>query len=272
MIAGQPWPVVAFLVAVAFIAGLARGFSGFGSALIFIPLASAAVGPSLAVPVLLVIDGIGAAPMLPAAWQHADRRSVLIMSLGAMVAVPAGTLALAWIDPTALRWGISAAILALVALLASGCRYTGALRPSVTAGVGMVSGFLTGSAGIGGAPAIAYWLGSIAAAERVRANMVLFLAGSDLYAAVAYTMTGLFNWNVLVLSLATGPAYMASTMAGGRMFGLASPQTFRRICFALIALAALLGLPVVRHAVIGLPKAGLETPAKPTEPDAPPRR
>ena len=272
MIAGQPWLVVAFLAAIAFIAGLARGFSGFGSALIFIPLASAAVGPALAVPVLLVIDGIGAAPMLPTAWRHADRRSVLIMSLGAMIAVPAGTLALVWIDQTTLRWGISGVILALVALLASGRRYTGAPRPAVTAGVGIISGFLSGSAGIGGAPAIAYWLGSVAAAERVRANMVLFLAGSDLYAAIAYTMTGLFNWDVALLSLATGPAYMASTALGMRMFGMASPETFRRICFALIALAAVLGLPVVRHAVIGLPKPGTETPVIPAEPDAPPRR
>ena len=91
--------------------------------------------------------------------------------------------------------------------------------------------------------------------------MVLFLAGSDLYAAIAYTATGLFRWNVLVLSLATGPAYMASTALGARMFGLASPATFRRICFALIALAAVLGLPVVRHSVMGLPKAGTEAPA-----------
>ncbi len=247
MIGGESWQVVVFLVVAAFVSGLARGFSGFGSALIFVPLASAVVGPALAVPVLLVIDGIGAAPMLPTAWRHADRRSVLIMSIGAMIAVPVGTLALAWIDPVVLRWGISTAILGLVALLASGWRYTGAPRPAATAGVGLVSGFLSGAAGIGGAPAIGYWLGSVASAERVRANMVLFLAGSDLYAAVAYTITGLFGWNVAVLSLATGPGYMAGTALGARMFGLARPQTFRRISFALITLAAVLGLPLFRR-------------------------
>jgi uncharacterized protein len=39
---------LAFLIAASFVASLARGFSGFGGALIFMPLASAAVGPQAA--------------------------------------------------------------------------------------------------------------------------------------------------------------------------------------------------------------------------------
>ena len=119
--------------------------------------------------------------------------------------------------------------------------------PPVTVGVGLVSGFLSGSAQIGGAPAIAYWLGSASVAERVRANMVLFLACSDVYAAIAYGVSGLFGWGMVGLSLATGPAYLGGTTLGMRMFGLASQETFRRICFGLIALAAVLGLPLFRR-------------------------
>ena len=246
MIAGQPWPTVAFLIAVAFVAGLARGFSGFGSALIFIPLGSAAVGPALASAVLLVIDGIGAAPMLPAAWRLSDRRAVFTMSAGAAVAVPVGTVALVWIDPVTLRWGICLAILALVGLLASGWRYAGKPVTAVTVCVGLISGFLTGSAQIGGAPAIAYWLGGASSSHNVRANLVLFLACSTLYSVVAYAISGFFGWGTAAMALTTGPAFLAGTLLGTRTFGLASPQTFRRICYALIALAAILGLPIFR--------------------------
>ncbi|MDQ1197919.1 hypothetical protein [Agrobacterium sp. SORGH_AS 787] len=49
---------LAFLVLVALSAGLARGFSGFGAALIFVPLASSVMGPQIAVPLLLVVDGV----------------------------------------------------------------------------------------------------------------------------------------------------------------------------------------------------------------------
>jgi uncharacterized protein len=38
-------PPVSVALAAALVAGLARGFSGFGAALIFVPIASAALGP-----------------------------------------------------------------------------------------------------------------------------------------------------------------------------------------------------------------------------------
>ena len=56
------------LCAVAFVSGTARGFSGFGSALIFMPLASSIAAPRLVAALLLVIDFVAAAPLLPDAW------------------------------------------------------------------------------------------------------------------------------------------------------------------------------------------------------------
>jgi hypothetical protein len=76
------------LVAAAFVASLARGFSGFGGALIFVPLASAAVGPQAAAPILLVIDGVAQLALLKNAWRQANRREVGIMAAGALAGIP----------------------------------------------------------------------------------------------------------------------------------------------------------------------------------------
>src|ERR1700730_12593677 len=54
LMAGRSGRELLFLLASAFIAGLARGFSGLGAALIFMPLASSVVGPKLAAPLLLI--------------------------------------------------------------------------------------------------------------------------------------------------------------------------------------------------------------------------
>ena len=62
------------LCAVAFVSGTARGFSGFGSALIFMPLASSFAAPRLVAALLLVIDFVAAVPLLPDAWRKADPR------------------------------------------------------------------------------------------------------------------------------------------------------------------------------------------------------
>ncbi|MGQ7496161.1 hypothetical protein ACTGY1_10395, partial [Streptococcus suis] len=44
------------ICAIAWISGIARGFSGFGSALIFMPLASSIAPPRLVAALLLIID------------------------------------------------------------------------------------------------------------------------------------------------------------------------------------------------------------------------
>ncbi len=244
-LANQSIGVLLYLAFVAFVAGLARGFSGFGSAMIFVPLASAAVGPLLAAPTLTILDGLGALPMLPASWRGSDRKAVFIMSAGALLAIPVGTWILTRVDAVAVRWGTSIAILVAIGGLASGWRYHGRPKSVVTVLVGGISGVLTGVAQIGGPPAIAYWLSGASSAERVRANMVLFLALSQLFAAWTYGISGLFNLGVAGLALASVPAFLLGVGIGSRMFGLASQTTFRWICFGLIALAAIVGLPAI---------------------------
>src|SRR6202035_6112038 len=113
------------ICAIAFVSGTARGFSGFGSALIFMPLASSLAAPRLVAALLLIIDFVGAAPLLPKAWQEADRKATAVMVAGALVGVPLGTYFLTRLDPVTTRWIISAFVFTLLMLLLSGWRYRG---------------------------------------------------------------------------------------------------------------------------------------------------
>ncbi len=240
---------VALLLVIAFVAGLARGFSGFGAALIFMPVASAIVTPQVAAPLILVVDIVMALPMLPGAWARADRRDVGIMAIGALIGVPLGGIALALADPLWIRWGIVAAVACLLGLLASGWRYRGRPTPPLTIGVGITSGLFSGAAQIGGPPIVVYWLGGIIPAVTVRANIVLYFAISSLITAVTYLTAGLIGMTVLLLTVLTAPFYGAGIYVGSRLFGLATERTFRRICFGLIAVAAIIGLPLLDHVI-----------------------
>src|ERR1700758_4313468 len=91
--------VVVGICAIALLSGIARGFSGFGSALIFMPLASSIAAPRLVAALLLVIDFIAAAPLLQSPWRQPDRRATAIMVAGALVGVPIGTYFLVRLDP-----------------------------------------------------------------------------------------------------------------------------------------------------------------------------
>ncbi len=236
---------LALLLAVTLAASLARGFSGFGAALIFIPLASALLGPKVAVPLLLVTDGVMAAGMIPSAVRKADRREVLTMAVGALVGVPTGTWLLTSLDPLTLRWGIVAVAAAMLALLLSGWRYTGRPKPPLTVLVGLISGFFSGAAQVGGPPVVAYWLGGTIPAATVRANIVFFFAVTSVIGVVGYVWSGLITHHTLLLALLIAPVYGIGTWSGSRMFGLASDQTFRRICLSMIALATVVSMPVL---------------------------
>ena len=229
----------------AFLAALARGFSGFGSALIFVPLASTAIGPQAAAPLLLIIDGVAAAGLIPRAWRHADRRDAGTMSIGALVGIPLGAWILIKSDPLLIRWAIALFGTLLLALLMSGWRYRGRPTAAITVCVGAAAGLLGGAAQVGGPPVVAYWLSRPIPAETVRANIVLYFAITTVISGTAYLAGGLLTSSVVGLALVTGLIYGLGLYTGSRMFGLASDMTFRRICFVLIAVAIMLSLPVL---------------------------
>ncbi|MCA6107537.1 sulfite exporter TauE/SafE family protein [Bradyrhizobium cenepequi] len=231
--------------AIAFVSGTARGFSGFGSALIFMPLASSIAAPRLVAALLLIIDFVAATPLLPNAWQKADRQATAIMVLGALVGVPVGTYFLSVLDPVTTRWIISGFVAALMVLLLSGWRYRGKDHTALSIGIGGLSGFCSGLAQTGGPPIVGYWLGRPITPVVARANIVLFFGASDFFSVVSYFFTGLITADSLKFSLVVGPVYAIGVWFGASLFGKASEKTFRAICYALIAAAVIVGLPAL---------------------------
>ena len=49
---------------------------------------------------------------------------------------------------------------------------------------------------------------------------------------------------VIALALMLGPLHIFAMWAGGRVFHLASAETYRRVAYAIIALAALASMPL----------------------------
>jgi uncharacterized membrane protein YfcA len=234
-----------FVAAVALTAGLARGFSGFGAALIFIPLVSTALDPMTAAALLLIIDIVMGAPLFPRAWPIADKREVGTMLIGTLVGVPLGTYVLTRSDPVSIRWMIAALVLALLTLLISGWRHHGKPAAPLATGVGLVAGLCSGIAQVGGPTVVIYWLGAAKRAELVRANIVIYFAASALITFVSYVVAGIVTTRIIGLSLLIGPVYGLGLWLGSHTFGFAGEATFRRICYALIAGAGIISLPVL---------------------------
>lgn len=237
-------PVLLWAFLTALIAGVTRGFSGFGGALIFVPLVSAAYGPRVAAPSLLVIDTLLTLPFLIPALRACLWRQVAPLAVGAVVAVPAGVWVLAHMDPMVLRWALALLGLGLLLLLVSGWRHTGQHNLPTTLAVGAVAGFCGGAAQMSGPAVVAYWLGSGQPSVLVRANLFGFFALVTLASGTAYAVGGLFTAEVGRLTLLLGPAYAIGLYAGARAFRGASDRHYRIAAYWVIAAAALLSLPL----------------------------
>lgn len=231
------------LAAAAALAGAVRGFTGFGSALVFIPIASSIVLPWQAVIILFIIDGVTALPLVPSAMRKCNWREVLPLSLGATVMVPLGAHFLLSVDPTGLRWALAGLALGAVAVLASGWRYQAEPRPLLSAAVGTVSGFLGGLCSFWGPPIAIFWLGGQNRSETVRANVIIFLFLMTIVGGVTFAMNGLFQPAVVTQSLVLMPVFGIFVWIGTKLFHHASEMTFRRIAYLVIAGAAISSVP-----------------------------
>jgi uncharacterized membrane protein YfcA len=231
--------------AVAALAGLVRGFSGFGGAMIYMPLVAAVYDPRIAAVTILVVDVLSSTPFAIREIRRCKWREVAPMALAMAVAVPLGTWALIVLDPIVLRWCISILVLSLLPLIASGWRYHGEPRLPATIAVGLFSGVTAGAVQIAGPPVILYWLSGSGSAATVRANIMVFFMLCGVALVISYAVEGLLTAPSLALSLMLCVPYISGVAIGAFAFRGASDRMYRRLAYLIIVLAALVSLPVL---------------------------
>jgi uncharacterized membrane protein YfcA len=231
-----------WLAIAVFFAGLVRGFSGFGSAMIIMPAAASVLSPIEAVLFMSATELIGPLPNLPGAWRVAARRDVALLMLGA--ALPLGVWWLSSVDPTLFGWGVSFAVFGLLILLMTGWRYRGELTRNLTVGAGALGGFMTGLTGLPGPPVIMLYMASTLPVAVIRANIMIYLIAIDLVLFPVLWLSGLMVWKVVVLGLLMGIANFVGNAVGGALFNPNAERAFRTAAYLIIAISAILGLPL----------------------------
>lgn len=231
-------------MAVAGVSGLVRGFSGFGGAMIYMPLVAALYDPRIAAVTILLVDFLSASPFAIAETRRCSWREVVPISIAMAVGVPFGTWALINLDPVVLRWCISIAVLSLLPPLALGWRFRSEPGMAVTVGVGLFAGVSSGAVQIGGPPVILYWLSRLASPVLIRANIMVFFLICGVVLITVYLVQGLITPPALALTALLGVFYLGGVAIGSLMFRGASDRLYRGVAYAIITLAALMSLPL----------------------------
>ncbi|MCB1311803.1 MAG: sulfite exporter TauE/SafE family protein [Sedimentitalea sp.] len=235
---GLGWLLVAVIAA-----GLVRGFSGFGSAMIIMPVASSVLSPVGALVLLTMTELFGPMPNLPGAWRRGDRADVGRLLLGAALAMPIGIWAVSKVSAEIFGWWVCGVVLVLLVLLIAGWRYRGALTPGLVSVTGALGGFF-GAAGVAGPPVIMLYMASTLPPATIRANFLLYLFGIDLLMLLILSASGLLDSVAMIAGLVLAVPYMATNILGAALFVPRAEPVFRAVAYAIIAASALIGLPL----------------------------
>ena len=206
---------LAAAIIITFGAAVCQSLTGFGFALVMLPLLSLVWDVKSAVVVTSVLSTISLMPLALQARQHVRRATTIAMLAGSVLGTPAGLWILEWIDPEALKVCVG-----LVVIVASVVAYKvrelkvrrGRTVPAAAAGV--MSGVLGGSTSMGGPPAVFYVQSTESTVEMFRGTLIAFFLLSGLYRVGGFAAVGRVTSEVTAISAITLPA-MAIGLIGG---------------------------------------------------------
>ncbi len=225
-----------------FAGGLVRGATGFGGALVMVPVLAAVFTPAASVALVLLVEAAGYADLLRHAGGRIQWRQIAPLTAASVVAVPLGVYLVTQVPPALMARVIGGCIVVLALAMLTGWRYAGAPDWPATLGVGLLSGVLDGLAGTPGPPVALFLYGGPHAAHTVRDNLVGYFLVLDLATVAAFALEGTLSVQLLWLALGFLPVSILANWMGVRLARRLPEPLVRRGALGLVVVlgAALL--------------------------------
>lgn len=217
-------------IAVALVAALGsafvRGLTGFGMAILLVPVLALALPPVEAVLLTNALALMIGATEIRTLVRDAERSAWVIGAL-VVVTTPLGLYALSLTGKDVARLVIALiALSAFVAILLPK-RGEGAPGRLTTGGVGVLSGLMTGYAGMPGPPVVPYYAGRNLPRSTIKASMQLIFTIAASAGLASALWLGILRWELLVFALLILPMIIAGNKLGARVSGRVSDPAWR---------------------------------------------
>jgi uncharacterized membrane protein YfcA len=197
------------------LAGFTQGLTGFGSALVSVPLLSLIVGAQTAVPIAGIFGWIVTFPIVWKMRHSIQHRVGLILFAGSIPASFMGAKLLASLPS---QYILITMGLVLIASSIHSLRSTKPLfqktSTPITVGAGFTSGLLGASVGESGPPVIAYTSMQPWSADQVKSTLAFFFMLQMIGANLGFWSEGLITEDVLRHVLSAMPAFVVGLTGG----------------------------------------------------------
>lgn len=235
-------PQLAYGMAVVLLAGIVRGFAGFGFSALTVAGMSLFFSPAQVVPAVFVLEVLASLTLLRSVWSEIHWGWLRPLLIGNALTIPLGVWMLAVVPEAPLRAIVSIVILIAAVLLLSGFKAPWSDTPALRLGTGFVSGVFNGLAAIGGmAVAVMLFTTTISGAV-ARATLIALFFATDLYSLAWAGGNGLLDANLLRWVGWLLVPMLIGIAIGRKHFLRVDEAGFRRGVLRVLAVMAGLGL------------------------------
>jgi uncharacterized membrane protein YfcA len=218
-----------------------RGLTGFGMAILLVPVLALALPPVEAVVLANTLSLMIGATELKSLVRDAEPT---VLPIGALVVLttPLGLWALSETSRDVARLAI--ALIAFSAFIAILLPKRGAAVPGgwVTGSVGVLSGLMTGYAGMPGPPVVPYYAGRDLPRAKVKASMQLIFTIAASAGLGTATWLGIMKLEVLLFAAVLLPAVIGGNRLGARVSGRIADPVWHGIVGLVLGGAAIAAL------------------------------
>ena len=225
--------------AMTFAAAYVRGLTGFGMAIILVPLLGLIIAPGEAVVLGILLQLLIGPVGIGIIMADADRATAVPIALLAMATTPIGMVALDATTPDIARLLITlVAVGAFVAVLLP--KQPEGHRPGrgAIAGTGVASGILTGFAAMPGPPVVPFYFRRHLEPRVTRASMLLIFFVTAIAGTLASIWVGLATWKLFLLAVLLFPPMWLGNFFGARHFGRVPPHVWQAMVAIVLGIAA----------------------------------
>ena len=223
-------------------AGLMRGITGFGGAMLMTPPLGILLGAVPAVVISLCLEAVAALIMVPATYRDLPIMQFALLIVPACLAIPLGAQVLVGLDAGLARRLIGAVVVISSIAMLSGLRHTRQAPQSLSVGIGALAGVLLGATGIGAPPVILFLLSGTNPVRNTRAILTLFISTTSLIGVLALFAAGAVTPALLVRSALLAICYLATIWLGMKAFAHLTDRGVRTIALCLMLLAGVAAL------------------------------
>ena len=216
------------------LAGFLRGLTGFGFALVAVPIVSTLVEPQIVVPMILIHGTVTSIPLLIHARHEMQPLHIWPLMAGSIIGAPFGSYLLLVLDADILRLLIGIVAFGFAVLFAIGFSHKIAHERIAFVPVGFLSGLLNGSSSLAGPPVILFFANQGIPPMVFRANILALFFATNIATISAFIIGGLFSTDAFLLSFVFGPSLIIGTTIGARYSRRVNVRLFRNIALTVV--------------------------------------